>query len=81
MANSCVQFGTFKDILSDLLTGDEASNNAPDESIIKPGGKNTTPLDPQLSARLKIIEQKKAKGQLLIGRLSALKSTGKTPRV
>ena len=81
LANSCMQFCTFKNIFSDLLTGDKASNNALDKSLIKPGGKNTTLLDLQLSARLQIIEKKKAKGQLLIGWLSALKFARKTPRV
>ena len=81
LANSCMQFGTFKNILSDPLTSDEASNNASDKSLIKPVGKNTTLLDPQLSAKLKIIKKKKTKRQLLTGQLSALKSARKTPRV
>lgn len=61
-----MQFSTFKDILSDPLTGDKASNNAPDKFLIDPGGKNTTPLDPQLSVRLKIIKRRKPKDNYLL---------------
>lgn len=76
-----MQFGIFKNILLDLLTGNKTSNNAPDKSLIKLSGKNTILLDPPLSARLKIIEKKNATKQLLIGRLSALKSAEKMPKV
>lgn len=70
----------YAEAIFQCLQKKQHSNNAPNESLIEPCDKNIALLDPQISARLKVIEKKKAKGQLLTGRLSALKSAGKTPR-
>lgn len=61
LANNYVQFDIFKNIFLNPLIGNKISNNAPDKFLIKPGSKNTTLLDPQLSAKLKIIEKKSLK--------------------
>lgn len=45
LANSHMKFGIFKDIFSDLITNDKASNDAPNKFLIEPNGKNTALLD------------------------------------
>lgn len=46
LANNCIKFSTFKNIIFNLMIGNKAFNTAFNKFLIKLSSKNTIPLDP-----------------------------------